>query len=164
MSELTSVLKEKQRDLVRETEPDRLAALDEDELIALHSRVRRARRKHQKNYRRKASAGVEEHGGRGMSRPRNARARQRAEVFEDALARVSGALEVRARKAAEELRDQRLADARANRSTGPGTAPSAGAPTGSGTAREHQPTTGDLKRDASSLAAGARRQAARDSR
>ena len=165
MDELASALNETERDLVRETEPDRMELLDEDALIELHSRVRRARRKTQKNYRRQASAGVEEHGGRGTSRPKNTRAAQKAEVFEDALARVSAVLERRARESAEELKSLRLAAARANRSTGPGgETPKGGDAVGSGVAREHQPTTGATKRDASSSAAGRQRRAKRDAR
>lgn len=167
MDDLLGALNGEERDLVRETEPDRMAALDEDQLIRLHSRVRRARKKHQKNYRRQASAGVAEHGGRGASRPKNTRAAQKAEVFEDALSRVSGLLETRAREAADALRADRLAAARAHRSTGPDD-PGAGGPgatgVGQGAARDHAGTTGGAKRDASSQAQGARRQAKRDSR
>ena len=66
--------------------------------------------------------------------------------------------------AAEALKQERLAAARANRSTGPegdgATAPGVGP----GEARTHTTTTGGTKRDASSQAQGARRQAARDGR
>ena len=104
------------------------------------------------------------HGGRGVSRPKNTRAAQKAEIFEDALAEVSDRLAVLARAAAEELKQQRLASAQAGRSTGPASAGLPGGGTGPGVATEHQQTTGGAKRDASSQAAGARRQAARDSR
>ena len=164
MNELLSVLNSDERDLVRETEPARMDLLDEDELIALHQRVRRARKKYQKNYRRQAAAGVEDHGGRGVSRPKNTRAAQKAEIFEDVLADVSDRLAVLARATAEELKQQRLAAAQAGRSTGPVSQGVPGTGTGSGVAREHQQTTGGAKRNASSQAAGARRQATRDSR
>ena len=164
MHELIGVLRGDERNLVRETEPDRMQELDEDAIVALHSRVRRARKKYQSNYRRQASAGVAEHGGRGKSRPKNTKAAQKAEIFEDALARVSGLLETLARQAAEELKVQRLAAARANRSTGPESNPESSAPRDTGIAREHQQTSGGAKRDASSQAAGARRQASRDGR
>jgi len=42
----TASLTASQGDLIRETEPARLALLTEDELIELHQRVRRARNKH----------------------------------------------------------------------------------------------------------------------
>ena len=141
-----------------------MAELDEDQLIRLHTRIRRARKKHQKNYRRQAIAGVEEHGGRGVSRPKNTQAAQKAEVFEDALARVSGLLQTRASEAAEALKQERLAAARANRSTGPGGDSPAGGGVGPGEARSHSQTTGGAKRDASSQAQGARRQAKSDNR
>lgn len=165
MDQLLNVLKDKDRDLVRETEPARMDELDEDQLIQLHSRVRRARTKHQKNYRRRASVGVEKHGGRGMSRPKNARAAQKAEVFEEVLARVSARLEVLARQSAQALKEERLAAAKANRSAGPETGPpSAPDATDTSVARTHRKTTGGVKRDASSQAASAQRQTRRDSR
>ncbi|GEL97841.1 hypothetical protein [Cellulomonas terrae] len=164
MDDLLGALNGQERDLVRETEPARMKELDEDQLIRLHSRIRRARKKHQKNYRRQASAGVEEHGGRGISRPKNTQAAQKAEVFEDALSRVSGLLQTRAAEAAEVLKQERLAAARANRSTGPGSAGPAAAGVGPGEVRSHSQTTGGTKRDASSQAQGARRQAKSDNR
>ncbi len=75
--------------LVQESEPDALAELDEDELLALHGRVQRARTKYVKVYRRGASAAVAERGGRGLSHAKNQRARDKAEIFETVLARVS---------------------------------------------------------------------------
>ena len=164
MDDLLGALNGQERDLLRETEPARMDELDEDQLIRLHSRIRRARKKHQKNYRRQASAGVEEHGGRGVSRPKNTQAAQKAEVFEDALARVSGLLQRRAAEAAEALKQERLSAARANRSTGPGTDSPSGGGVGPGEARSHTQTTGGAKRDASSQAQGAARQAKSDNR
>ncbi|WP_426595701.1 hypothetical protein ACPPVS_08835 [Cellulomonas sp. McL0617] len=164
MDELLGILRDDERDLIRETEPARMQELDEDALITLHSRIRRARKKYQTNYRRQASAGVAEHGGRGKSRPKNTKAAQKAEVFEDALARVSGHLETVARQEAEDLKARRLAAARAHRSTGPGSDDAPPSPGDTGVARAHQKTSGGVKRDASSQAAGARRQASRDGR
>ncbi len=164
MEDLLSALNGQERDLIRETEPARMAELDEDALIRLHSRIRRARKKHQKNYRRQASAGVEEHGGRGTSRPKNARAAQKAEVFEDALARVSRLLEKLASEAAEALKQERLAAARANRSTGPGGDTASATMIGAGESPSHTQTTGGMKRDASSQSQGAQRQARKDNR
>ena len=46
MEQYLWVLKDKERDLIRELEPDRISQLDEDGLLALHKRVRRARNKH----------------------------------------------------------------------------------------------------------------------
>jgi hypothetical protein len=153
--------------LVDATSADKLSGLDEDELLELHTRVRRARTKYVKLYRRSASVGVQQHGGRGVAYPKNQRNRDRAEVFEGALAQVSKQLGVVARKAAAELRAERLAEARANRGSGPAAAGGAStqvaAPVES-TRRRATKTTGGLKKDASSRAKGARRQAAKDSR
>jgi len=167
--------------LVMETEPAALAGLDEDELVALHDRVRRARTKYTKLYRREASAKVAAQGGRGKARPKNTRNRERAEVFEDALARVSARLAAEARASARELRTSRIAAARGE---GP---PVAGARATGGTSRSAtakaapkaprakaapNAKTGDrslvsprsLKKGASVQAKGARRQAKRDAR
>jgi hypothetical protein len=94
--------------LLLETEPAKLAALDEDALLELHDRVRRARTKHAKNYRRRGAAAVRAGGKRGVS-PEHLR--ERSEVFEDALARVSRALAAAARASALALRAERLAAA-----------------------------------------------------
>ena len=98
--------------LIAETEASALADLDEDELLALHQRVHRARTKYLGQYRREASARVQRHAARGKARPRNARNLERAEVFEDLLARVSRAVAVKAKQAASELKAERLAAAR----------------------------------------------------
>ena len=157
---------ETERRLVSETERDALVELDEDALLELHSRVRRARTKYVKNYRRGASARVVESGSRGVAHPQNQRDRDKAEVFELALARVSRHVEVMAKRAAAELRAERLQAARAAKAT-PGLA---GAPVSDagGDKAVVRPratkTTGGLKRDASTRAMGARRQAKKDSR
>jgi hypothetical protein len=64
---LLNSLTDAERMLVAETERDALKGLDEDELLDLHQRIRRARTKYVKNYRRAASAAVAGVGGRGMS-------------------------------------------------------------------------------------------------
>ena len=71
-----------ERRLVSETEREALVELDEDALLELHSRVRRARTKYVKNYRRAASSRVVESGSRGIAYPKNQRDRDKAEVFE----------------------------------------------------------------------------------
>ena len=75
--------------LISETSRDELRALNEDELLEMETRIRRARNKYVKLYRRQASARVAELGGRGFAAPKNQRNRDKAEVFELALARVS---------------------------------------------------------------------------
>jgi hypothetical protein len=153
-----------ERLLVADTERDAIAELSEDELLDLHTRIRRARSKYVKNYRRAASANVGQAGGRGKGFAQNSRDRDKAEVFELALARVSRQVAVRANQAAAELKAERLAAARQD-STGPDTA--AGSQVQSvpaDRARGAKKTTGGIKKDASSRSAGARRQAKRDAR
>src|SRR6516162_2419784 len=110
---LLAVLNDADRLLVAGTERANLAALDEDGAIELEGRVRRARNKYVSQYRRAASAAVATKGGRGRARPENARARMRAEAFEEALSRVSRRVAVLARQSATQLRAERLAAARA---------------------------------------------------
>ena len=150
--------------LWRETEPEAMAPLDEDAVLELHNRIRRARNKYTGQYRRAASARVAETGGRGRARPANARNAARAEVFEEALNRVSRRLAVLSRQSAAELRAERLAAARADRTGGPARDAAKEQPGSRGQARVHRKTTGGVKRDASSRATGARRQARRDAR
>ncbi|MBI1378959.1 MAG: hypothetical protein GC157_15990 [Frankiales bacterium] len=162
-----SLLGDSERMLVLETEKAALAALDEDGLVALHTRVRRARDKYVGQYRRGAATRVGSAGGRGKAHAQNQRARDRAEVFEAALARVSTALGRAARASAAELKAERLSAARsggagpeAQRTASASTAPGRGR-TASGSAR---PAPSRAKKNASTKAAGARRQAARDAR
>ena len=156
--EIPRFLTKNQADLVRETEPHRMEALDEDTLLDLHTRVRRARSKYVKLYRQTGAQRVGMKGARGHARPGNAANGAKAEVFELALARVSARLEVVARAAAEELKNERLAAAAAVRSsTGPGTTKGAGGADGSAkasTRRRATKTTGGLKRDASTKSKG----------
>jgi hypothetical protein len=156
--------------LVKETERSALAALTEDELLDLHTRVRRARGKYVTNYRRGASARVSSAGGRGKARPQNTQARDRAEVFEAALARVSAALSTAAKRSAAELKAERLAAAKAAKAGATGAATTStrsSAPRASGRTKAAKPSTvtpRSLKKSAGSAAQGARRQAKRDSR
>lgn len=152
--------------LVQEADPAALALLDEDELLALHTRVQRARTKYVKLYRRGASSGVAARGGRGFSHAQNQRARDKAEVFETVLARVSKQVGIAAARASAALRAERIAAARGTANGGPGAEPPQEHDDGPvpSTRRAAVRTTGGLKRDASSRAQGARRQAARDGR
>ncbi|HEY7072098.1 MAG TPA: hypothetical protein VH479_18365 [Acidimicrobiales bacterium] len=151
-------------EILRETEPAALAALDEDGLLDLHTRVRRARNKHVGQYRRAAGARVGEARGRGAAYSRGQRSRDKAEVFEVALARVSTALAKAARQSAAELRAARLAAARSDGS-GPARAErAADSPRPPTTKRAAPKSPARKKQEASSLAEGARRQARRDAR
>jgi len=177
---LLAVLNDAERLLVAETGRAELAALDEDAAIELEARIRRARNKYVGQYRRAASAAVAEHGGRGKARPENTRAAMKAEAFEEALSLVSRRVAALARQSAAELRAERLAAARAaKQSRAPGArsaAPPAAQSAAPPAARKGPAVTGEpagdralrspatAKRRASTRAAGARRQAKRDSR
>ena len=165
MDQYLWVLTDQQLDLIRELEPERIALLDEDALLSLHKRIRRARNKYTTNYRRNAADQVREAGGRGAASNKSDKARARAYVFEEALSIVSAELARVAHDAAEALKHERLERARAGKSAGPGTSGSESQTTeGAGRARSHQQTTGGKKRDASSRSQGAKRQAKRDAR
>lgn len=161
-------LSEKDAALLIETKRRNMETLDEEELLDLHTRVRRARNKHSKNYRRSAAERVQSTGTRGGARPSNQRNRDRAEALEDALARVSRRLATVARRSATALRVERLAAAGAVtgdprvRSSAPkgkaGTRPADRA------ADKRPKTPARKKRNASSAAAGTRRQARKDNR
>jgi len=94
-----------ERQLVEQTQVAALAGLDEDETAELLIRVRRTRTKYTKLYRRQASAQVSSDAARGAASAKNRRTRDKAEVFEDALARVSRRLAALARQQADELGD-----------------------------------------------------------
>lgn len=171
---LLNSLTEAERLLVAETERPALKELDEDDLLDLHQRVRRARTKYVKNYRRGASAAVAGAGGRGLSYARNQRDRDKAELFESVLATVSREVAAVARRASMELRAERIA---AGRTATPALAtakkPAATKPAAKKTAAKKAATaprvrtaktTGGLKKDASTRAQGSRRQAKRDAR
>jgi len=174
MKALMHTLNDADRDLVRETERDRMAGLDEDALVDLHKRVRRARNKYVKRYRREAAGTVQEKGGRGKARPKGKHNAAKAEVFEDALSRVSRQLAAAARRSALDLRAERLATARGAsdgsapaRASAPRTSKKASARKSSSptAVRDSRPRTpASTKRVATTRAAGARRQARRDSR
>jgi hypothetical protein len=156
MDAILGSLTEAELALVREADPERLSTMDEDSLIDLHTRVRRARNKQVKNYRRRAAARVEETGGRGKAYERNARRRAKAEVFEELLATVSARLADVAHQAAEVLRAERMAEPPPEKPPARKLTPQR---------LDRRPDTPDRKkRHASTRAAGARRQARRDSR
>jgi hypothetical protein len=160
---LLNSLTEAERRLAAETEPDALKGLDEDELLDLHQRIRRVRTKYVKNYRRSAGAAVADAGGRGMSYPRNQRDRDKAELFESVLAKVSREVAVVANRASMQLRSERLEAARAAKAAAP--ALRTAEPKSETVSRPRATkTTGGLKKDASTRAMGARRQAKRDAR
>lgn len=161
------VLSESDFLLVRDTSLAELRDLDEDALLELHTRVRRARNKHVGIYRRAAAARVQRKGARGAARDGNQRNAARVEIFEDALARVSRQLAVVARQSARELKAERLALAKSKDAVKV-SAPAKSTRKTPAKKRVHADKTrknpGRIKREAGTKATGARRQAKRDAR
>ncbi|MFN8128174.1 MAG: hypothetical protein U0R28_05195 [Candidatus Nanopelagicales bacterium] len=164
-----AILTDPERMLVLETTTHAMAGLDEDAVAELHNRIRRARNKYTGMYRRGGAERVRTAGGRGKAYGKNQAARDKAEVFEDALARVSRRLGALAKQAADELKAERLAAAKAAKAgqkpeaaSPQPTAPRATKPAKRGDAALKSPRT--TKQRASTKATGARRQAKRDAR
>ena len=102
-------------------------------------------------------------GGKGFAQ--NSRDREKAEIFELTLARVSRQVAVRANQAAAELKADRLEAARQGSSGVPApTGPATDASKPAGRGRQTRKSTGQVKKDASSRSMGAKRQAKRDAR
>lgn len=167
------VLSEPDKKLVLETESKKLNKLDEDALVDLHARVRRARNRHSKLYRREAAAHVEVDRARGMASKKSRRASARAEVMEEALSRVSRALADKAQETADAIRSERLEQARrsgkgksavepATRAKAKGKGKRKAKP--STTAKSKKATPVSKKARASAKASGKRAQAKRDAR
>jgi hypothetical protein len=162
-AQLRSMLNETEQELLRAVEPRELKRLDEDALAALHDRIRRARNKYSKLYRRRAAERVASDRSRSRASAANAKAARKAEGFEDALAKVSHRLAQVAAASAEELKTERLAAAR--RAPAPAATPTAKKSTGSPTpAKSKQRTPASEKKRASTRASNKRSQAARDRR
>lgn len=154
----------KEQALIAETQRSHLQDLDEDQIGELLTRVRRARDKHVILHRQAARERVSAKGARGLAAMPSTRSASKAEIFEDALARVSTALAKAARQSAAELKAERLAAARPTPTSAPSrTAPASTIPkSGESRSRARKPI--EKKKASSSLATGARRQAKRDSR
>ncbi|MEV6658085.1 hypothetical protein [Nocardia fluminea] len=168
MSKLLNSLSEDEYVLIRGTKKARMADLDEEALIRLHTRVRRARNKFVKLYRRSGAAKVEAKGARGAGKSANTYNADKAEVFESALSRVSRQLATASKHNARKLKAERLARARKDAPSFSDNGAGAGKVQvrSAGKARTDatRESPGRKKFEASSIAAGARRQAAKDER
>ncbi|MCZ9635341.1 hypothetical protein [Rhodococcus sp. BH5] len=164
MKKILNSLSEDEYVLILETKKDQTVELDEDDLIALHARVRRARNKYTKNYRREGSVKVEAKKARGAGKASNTRNAGKAEVFEDALSRVSRRLATVSRQSARDLKDKRLQRARNDAPSFSDIETGSGKVFSAGKARmdETRSSPGKKKFEASRIAAGARRQAKKD--
>jgi hypothetical protein len=162
-----AMLNETEKALLRQAEPSSLATLDEDELIDLHTRVRRARNKYATLYRRRASAQVQRDAGRAKAHGQHARTAVKAETFEDALARVSQALAKVARARAATLRAERLEAARRERRSparAPGKRTRAASPSTASQRATRRRTPISKRASASARSRTRRGQATRDAR
>ena len=112
---IVKTLSKGEQSLIMDTRPKRLDGKSEDALLDLHARVRRGRNKYSKNYRRAAGGQVKADRARGAASKKSRADAERAEVFEDALARVSDRLSKAARKSATDLRKKRLAGVKAEK-------------------------------------------------
>lgn len=166
MNKVLKSLSEDEYVLIRKTKKKQLAELDEERLIKLHTRVRRARNKHVTNYRQAGAAKVAKKGGRGAARPANKHNAAKAEAFEAALGRVSRQLGAVAKRSAAELKDARLAAAKGKSPKVTGSSKGQGKVISAGKDRVDatRKSSGRKKYEASSKAAGARRQAKKDRR
>jgi hypothetical protein len=166
-NQIWGMLNATEQQLLRKVEPSALARLDEDGLAELHDRVRRARTKYSKLYRRRAGAQVGRDATRAHAHEQHARTVAKAEAFEDALATVSRQLAKAAQASARELRAERLAAARGAGKPGAKkpTKKRAAAKKGASRPTQQKRKTPAKKRArASTRATNARRQAKRDSR
>lgn len=153
----------RERELMMETHRDHLRTLSEDDLASLLVRVRKARDKFVQLHRREVAQHVDEAGARGVASKPPRRSASKAELFEDALARVSSALAKAARESAKALRAERLAMAAGQPVPGSEPTPRAEPAVKAGRPKATR-TPATQKEMASHRAQGARRQAKRDSR
>lgn len=148
------------------TETKRLAELSEDDLEALMMRVRRARTKYVKLYRRQSADLVADSSSRAGTASSNQRTLRKAEILEDALARVARGLATAARRTARQLKDERLAAAAAAKGSPFRDQPTANDadPRSSSHVEPVRGRAASKTRQASRQASGARKQARRDQR
>jgi hypothetical protein len=165
---LLSMLNDAEQQLVRDSEPERLRRLDEDELIDLHTRVRRARTKYVTLHRRRGAAQVQADASRTRASAATARTAAKAEVFEEVLSDVSRQLARLAKESAAALKASRLDEARRTRGRAPTAskrAATASTPTRARTSRTTPRSTPiGKKKSASTRSATSKAQARADRR
>lgn len=160
---IAGMLNDTEQALLREVEPRRLKKLDEDGLIELHQRIRRARNKYSKLYRRRSAEQVTGDASRARAHRVHERTSIKAEAFEEALATVSDRLATVAQAAADQLKAERLAAAKGSGSRPP--AKRAGTGKAKAAAAKTKRRTPQKKRaSASAKAATKRKEAKRASR
>lgn len=160
--------------LVDQAHPGELGQLDEYDAVELEGRLRRLRDKYTTRYRRTARADIAENRSRRQDRAGDTRDLEKAEMFSHALTVVSRRVAAICRDSERQLREERIAAARAATGTRPATVPRQRHPSGPPRAiaeADRQPESAAVlrapvtkKRWASTAALGARNQARRDSR
>src|SRR5262245_39071107 len=139
--------------------------MDEEALIALHARVRRARDRFVQLHRREVAEQVGVTRARGTASVAPRRSASKAEIFENALARVSSSLARAARATAASLRAERLAAARSTARPAATQEPAkAPTPTKAAAPRARNRPPIERRVTAGTRASNARRQAKRDQR
>jgi len=166
--QLLAMMNDSEQALLRDVSDGDLASLEEDDLIELHARVRRARNKYSKLYRRRAGARVVADQSRSTASAANARTAHKAEIFEDALAVVSRQLAKVARASANALKEERLAAARSAKQpkavTGATAKPSSGGAAKLPSAKKPRRTPATERASAQARAATRRTEAKRASK
>jgi len=137
----------KEQSLLMSTERTRLSKLTLDELGDILTLVRRARDKYSSLHRRQATTSIDSARARSASASDNSRTLRKAEIFDDALARVSTSLASAARVSRDELKKERLAAARGHTVS----APSKGSKKSSGTSTTKPTRKGGTSRTAAGL-------------
>lgn len=112
------MLNESEQAIIRGIESKAFAKLDEDQLLELHARTRRARNKYSKLVRRRGAKKVAKTGSRAVATKATRRTAAKAELFEDALATVSAQLAKAAAATAQALKAERLAATNKSKPTG----------------------------------------------
>ena len=158
-------LSQTERALLTETHTERLRVMDEDALLDLHARVRRARDRFVQLHRREVAEQVDTTRARGTASAAPRRSASKAELFEDALARVSSSLARAARATSAALRAERLAAARsAARPAAKKEPTQAPRTTKAAAPRARNRSPIERKSASATRASSARRQARRDAR
>lgn len=153
--------------LLVNTQKKRLDEMSEDDLDELFTRVRRARNKYMKLYRRQSATLVTDHESRAGTDTSNQRTRRKAEIFEDSLARVARSLAAAARATSRQLKEERLAlaaDAKGSPWSSDGGEETDASDTSSNRRKPVGGRAASKSRQASRKSSGARNQARRDQR
>lgn len=79
--------------LIDQTSPEALARMDEDALVDVQARLRKARDKNVSLLRRQGAMRVQAEGGRGAAAPANEKRGDKVDVFDSALERVGERLD-----------------------------------------------------------------------